>query len=107
MDVVSVTVFRSNFTEFAERAKAGHLVIVRKHGTPVAMLCKANAQKGLTKPIGLRELRFTLGRRLRGVKHGRTWLISVHGTAQLVLTRVPRELRTVAERWELEHEESA
>lgn len=91
MDVVSVRVFRSNLTDFAERAKAGHPVIVRNRGTPVAMLRKATAGERL-EPIGLREMRFSLGRCFHAVDRGRSWLVTFHGTPQLVLTRVPAEV---------------
>lgn len=88
MQELSIRVFRHNLTEFAERARAGESFIVRRRSTPIALLRAAGPQEQL-KPIGLREMRFGLGRCLRAVERGESWLVHYHGTPELVLTTVP------------------
>lgn len=88
MQVLSVRVFRHNLTELAERAKAGESFIVRRRSEPIALLRAAGPEERLN-PIGLREMRFGLGRCLRAVERGESWLVHFHGTPELVLTNVP------------------
>lgn len=88
MQVLSVRVFRHNLTELAERAKAGESFIVRRRSEPIALLRAAGPEERLN-PIGLREMRFGLGRCLRAVERGESWLVHFHGTPELVLTTVP------------------
>ena len=91
MQVVSAKVFRLNLTEFAERAKAGEQVIVRRHSEHIALLRAATPRERLDR-IGLREMRFSLGRCLSAVEHGHSWLVTFHGSPELVLTSVPAGL---------------
>ena len=88
MQELSVRVFRHNLTELAERAKAGESFIVRRRSEPIALLRAAEPEERLN-PIGLREMRFGLGRCLRAVERGESWLVHFHGTPELVLTTVP------------------
>lgn len=96
MQVLSVRVFRNNLTELAERARAGESFIVRRHATPIALLRAAGPQEQL-KPIGLREMRFELGRCLRAVERGESWLVHFHGNPELVLTTVPSDTTGINE----------
>lgn len=88
MQIVSVRVFRSNLTALAERAMDGEQVVVRRRSQHIALLRAATPREQFDR-IGLREMRFGLGRCLRGVENGHGWLITFHGTPELVLTSVP------------------
>lgn len=88
MQIVSVRVFRSNLTELAERARDGEQVVVRRRSEHVALLRAATPRERLDR-IGLRDMRFSIGRCLRAVEKGHGWLVTFHGTPELVLTRVP------------------
>ena len=103
MQVVSARVFRLNLTEFAERAKAGEQVIVRRHTTHVALLRAATPRERLDR-IGLREMRFSLGRCLSAVERGHSWLVTFHGSPELVLTSVPAGLLASAPNADAEEE---
>jgi len=89
--VVSVRVFRRNLTEYAERAKAGEQIVIRSRSKYRAMLRKATPAERLHE-IGLGEMRFSLGRCFREVRHGKKWVVTFHGTPELVLTAAPAEL---------------
>lgn len=88
MQVLSVRVFRHNLTELAERARGGEAFIVRRRSERIALLRAAGPDERLN-PIGLREMRFELGRCLRAVERGESWLVHFHGTPELVLTAAP------------------
>lgn len=90
MQTLSVRVFRHNLTELAERARAGESFIVRRRGDRIALLRAADPDERLN-PIGLREMRFELGRCLRAVERGESWLVHFHGTPELVLTAAPAQ----------------
>lgn len=91
MTVVSLRVFRRNLTELAERAKEGEVIVVRRHNTDVAMLRAATEAEQLHH-VGLGEMRFALGRHVRGVEHGKKWLVTFHGNPELILTAPPPAL---------------
>ncbi len=96
MQVLSVRVFRSHLTELAERARAGESFIVRRRAHHVALLRAAEPHEKL-RPVGLREMRFTLGRYLRAVERGESYLVHFHGNPELVLTTVPADATFVEE----------
>jgi antitoxin (DNA-binding transcriptional repressor) of toxin-antitoxin stability system len=91
MNVVSVRVFRRNLTELAERAKAGEQIVVRSRSKYRAMLRAATPAEQLHE-IGLGEMRFSLGHCFREVKRGKKWVVTFHGTPELVLTAAPADL---------------
>jgi antitoxin (DNA-binding transcriptional repressor) of toxin-antitoxin stability system len=88
MNVVSVRVFRRNLTELAERALQGETIVVRSRSEYRALLRKATPAERLNE-IGLGEMRFSLGRCFREVKRGKKWVVTFHGTPELVLTAPP------------------
>lgn len=100
MLIVDVRAFRANLTEYAERAKAGEMIVVRRRGRRIAVLRAATPEEEL-REIGLFEIRQHMGHTLRAAERGTKWLVTCHGRGQqLVLTAVPESLANPPIEWE-------
>jgi antitoxin (DNA-binding transcriptional repressor) of toxin-antitoxin stability system len=105
MEHISVRNFRANLTDYADRAAAGEEFVIRRRGSPVALLRAAKPAEQVEE-ITVHRLRTSIGRTLRGTQRGQRWLITYYGIpSQLVLMPVPEGLLPTL-RSDLEMDES-